>query len=241
VYSDPISIPLPSGLPFSNDTESLVFVSSNGFLSFRTGHAYCCPGQFNSSSPYTHLVAPYWTPSDLSSRGQVLYEVHTNSSLLDTVNSAISSEIGVIFEGAWLLVVYWSDIPSATDTTQSNSYQAVVVTDGTRSFSLFLYRCGLLQSPGAGIGFSAAGNFFQNHRLSLSASSPDIACRPHSHWSSLLYPIHYDGTHSEAVIPRHRDVRRPFLYIPLAPRAHDTYVEGEERVTPIDARRPGRI
>ena len=50
-----------------------------------------------------------------SSSGEVNYEVHTNGSLLDTVNSAISEEVGVAFEGVWLLVVHWKDVPLTSD------------------------------------------------------------------------------------------------------------------------------
>ena len=79
--------------------------------------------------------------------------------------------------------------------SQTNSFQAVLVTDGTRSYSLFIYHCDLLQTGGAAIGFAASGNFLFNHRSSLGSDSSGVACsnRPHSDWNALLYPIHYDG------------------------------------------------
>ena len=79
--------------------------------------------------------------------------------------------------------------------SQSNSYQAVLVTDGTKSYCLFIYHCDLLQTHHAAIGFSASGNFFYSHRLSLSYYSNEVACsnRPDSDWNTLLYAIHYDG------------------------------------------------
>ena len=69
------------------------------------------------------------------------------------------------------------------------------MTDGTKSYCLFLYHCDLLESSGAAIGFSSSGNFFFNHQLSLSPSSSEVACgnTPDSNWNSLLYQIHYDG------------------------------------------------
>ena len=42
--------------------------------------------------------------------GQVAYEVHTTGNLLEQVNLEISQELGVPFEGVWLLVVYWKAI-----------------------------------------------------------------------------------------------------------------------------------
>ena len=53
--------------------------------------------------------------------GAVLYEVHTNGSQLDVVNSAISQEVGVAFEGVWLLVVYWNSVPTAADSSKVRS------------------------------------------------------------------------------------------------------------------------
>ena len=78
---------------------------------------------------------------------------------------------------------------------QTNSYQAILVTDGTRSYALFLYHCDLLQSSGAVIGYTASGNFYLNHPLSKLDNSKNIACnnRPHNDWSTVIYPIHYAG------------------------------------------------
>ena len=42
--------------------------------------------------------------------GQVAYEVHTTGNLLEQVNLEISQELGVLFEGVWLLVVYWKAV-----------------------------------------------------------------------------------------------------------------------------------
>ncbi|CAI8017308.1 hypothetical protein GBAR_LOCUS10528 [Geodia barretti] len=68
VNSDPI--PIPNGFPFSNETESVVFVNVNGFLSFRTARDYASPEEeFSSSSDYTHILAPYWADYDITQQG----------------------------------------------------------------------------------------------------------------------------------------------------------------------------
>ena len=139
-----------------------------------------------------------------------MYEVHYNGSHLDTVNSAISQEVGVVFNGVWLLIAYWNDVSTSFEVrlpmllvtahwnfllSQRNSYQAVLVTDGSRSYSLFLYHCDLLHSTGAAIGYFSSGNFFENHKLSLQPNSNEVACgnRSDSDWTTLLYTLHYDG------------------------------------------------
>lgn len=52
--------------------------------------------------------------------GEVRYEVHDdgNGTVLDYVNSVVSQEVGVAFEGVWLLLVHWDHVPSTADPTQ---------------------------------------------------------------------------------------------------------------------------
>lgn len=76
--------------------------------------------------------------------------------------------------------------------SQSNSYQAVLITDGASSYSIFIYQCGLLDSASiAGIGFFINSTHFEEHTLSNSRTSSNISCMsyPHSPWSSVLYPL----------------------------------------------------
>ena len=70
----------------------------------------------------------------------------------------------------------------------------VVVTNGTKSYAVFTYKCGELNwvmGSSAGIGFSASNTLFANHPLSRKTNVNDIAChnqqcRP---WSNVLYEI----------------------------------------------------
>ena len=69
------------------------------------------------------------------------------------------------------------------------------MTDGHKSFCLFIYKCDLLQTHLAAIGFSASGNFSFNHRKANTYSSNEVGCsnRPGSDWNTLVYALHYDG------------------------------------------------
>ena len=69
------------------------------------------------------------------------------------------------------------------------------MTDGHKSFCLFIYNCDLLQTHGVAIGFSASGNFSFNHRKANTYSSNEVGCsnRPESDWNTLVYASHYDG------------------------------------------------
>ena len=46
----------------------------------------------------------------------MVYEVHVNGSQLERVSLAVSEKEGVAFEGTWMLVVYWNDVPAYQST-----------------------------------------------------------------------------------------------------------------------------
>ena len=77
-----------------------------------------------------------------------------------------------------------------------NSFQAVLATDGTRSYAIYTYECGKLNwvRNSAGIGFSA-GTFFAEHPLSRNSSVNKIACinENSSNWSNIIYEISKKG------------------------------------------------
>ena len=77
---------------------------------------------------------------------------------------------------------------------QTNTYQGVLVTDGTTSYAVFIYQCGLMGWSGyASIGYYAVGNFSQDHPLANSVSANTIACvnLPTSVWSNVVYQLSF--------------------------------------------------
>ena len=80
---------------------------------------------------------------------------------------------------------------------QSNTYQAIAVTDGSQSYAVYTYRCGYLEwSGGATIGYNGGpvGNFYANHPLSGSSANT-IAClnSGETEWSNVVYNISCDA------------------------------------------------
>ena len=60
---------------------------------------------------------------------------------------------------------------------QTNTYQGIVITNGQQSYALFVYQCNRMGWSGnATIGFSAAGNFYQDHLLSGTPNAKRVAC-----------------------------------------------------------------
>lgn len=82
--------------------------------------------------------------------------------------------------------------------SQENSFQAILITDGTYSYTIFTYKCNLMGwDNGATIGFNAAGEIFANHNPSSSA----VAClnSPDSDWSNVIFRLSTNS--SEAPSP----------------------------------------
>lgn len=79
--------------------------------------------------------------------------------------------------------------------SQENSFQAILITDGTYSYTIFTYQCGLMEwDNGATIGFNAAGEIFANHDPSTAA----VAClnSPHSLWSNVIFGLSTNNSES---------------------------------------------
>ena len=69
-----------------------------------------------------------------------------------------------------------------------NTWQGLVITNGTNSYAVFIYRCGdITWASSPTIGFNAAGSSFANEPNTGS----EIAClnSPHSQWYNLVYQI----------------------------------------------------
>ena len=104
---------------------------------------------------------------------------------------------------------------------KDNTFQAVLITDGVYSYTIFTYKCGLMEwDNGAIIGYNAAGESFANHDPSTS----DVAClnSPDSDYYNAIYLLSNEspeipsprkfpkGTKSDiiAYIPLHLSLQR---------------------------------
>lgn len=72
-----------------------------------------------------------------------------------------------------------------------NTFQAIIVSDGDYSYTIFTYKCGLMNwDNGATIGYNAGGDPYANN----DPSSSDVACvnNPDSDWSNVIYQLSED-------------------------------------------------
>ena len=78
---------------------------------------------------------------------------------------------------------------------QTNTYQAIVVTDGLQSYAIFTYNCQQLQwvqsqSNYAVVGFNAYGQSYANANFSGTPLIGSIACNNSTYpWSNAVYNI----------------------------------------------------
>ncbi|XP_071668779.1 mucin-4 isoform X3 [Patagioenas fasciata] len=125
-----------------------------------------------------------------------LYEYSTLSSTRDPlvrdVEAKIEKYLKILYIAKWTLKVTWEKAPaypSRLDDTRTNTYQAVLTTDGNRSFALLLYQDGRMRwdytELAAGnvlMGFSSGDGYAQNNELSQKPRA--VKYRPDQHSST---------------------------------------------------------
>nr|KAF6475292.1 mucin 4, cell surface associated [Rousettus aegyptiacus] len=128
------------------------------------------------------LVAPFWDDADFSSRrGTIFYQEY--ETLYDDYRPRVVQQVESWikrftntwdYKARWTLKVTWVNAPAypAQWTFGTNTYQAILTTDGSRSFTLFLYQSGgmqwdMTQRPGSRVlmGFSSGDGYYENSPL----------------------------------------------------------------------------
>ena len=92
-------------------------LSSNGLVSFGRSYIAHAPPPF-PLGPDLAVVAPYWDDIDLRGLGELHYQIVSGtSSVINQVNSFLSSYSGVAFNANWILWAYWYNVCPFTDNT----------------------------------------------------------------------------------------------------------------------------
>jgi hypothetical protein len=181
-------------------------VIENGVIFFGMVTDEFSPHELSADDfPYSDtkpFVAPYWIENDLSQGGNVSYGVFTeDSTLLIEVSDFISQSESVEFSGTWMLVAYWINVPffgsSDEDEVLSNTYQSVVITDGSSTYTVFTYLCDDLDNTtlGGRIGYYNDSCNFVEDPSSSSQMSFMVACENEeiSLWNNIVYHLTPDG------------------------------------------------
>ncbi|XP_048727704.2 mucin-4-like isoform X2 [Ostrea edulis] len=122
------------------------YVGSNGIISLGERYnSFSIYDLTSSSVNQRRIICPFWT--DLISGNIVYYNTYTSGvwsdqPTLDKANSIIREYYGddfPHFEAIWVLKVTWKDMDLYSDRTQNVTVQAVLVTDGINTFTMFYY------------------------------------------------------------------------------------------------------
>ncbi|XP_040550999.1 sushi, nidogen and EGF-like domain-containing protein 1 [Gallus gallus] len=138
-------IPLSEKFSFYGQSYTDLYVNNNGVVSFGTGvpeftpHPFPLPGR----RPF---VAPYWADVDTRLGGDVFYRESRSEELLRGVARDIAPIVAPHppTDGApiptWAFVATWDRVPFfGAASKKTNTFQAVLATDGVASFIILNY------------------------------------------------------------------------------------------------------
>ncbi|XP_044892999.1 mucin-4 isoform X1 [Felis catus] len=176
------------GFPLGSSLRDYLYFTDNGQIIFPESEyqifSYPNPPLrgFTGWDPVA-LVAPFWDDADFSSsHGTIFYQEYEtlyneHNLLVWQVESWIKKFAHIRnYKARWTLKVTWVSAPAypAQWTFGTNTYQAILSTDGSRSYALFLYQSGgmqwdVTQRPGNPVlmGFSSGDGYFENSPLTF--------------------------------------------------------------------------
>ncbi|NXN98362.1 TECTA protein, partial [Rhinopomastus cyanomelas] len=137
-------IPLEQPFSFYGRPHHSLYVNNNGVLSFGGSVPDFTPEPFPLSSHRPPFVAPYWADVDTRLGGHVYYRQSHDPHLLATV----ATDLQVVATSppqqspkpTWVFVATWDQVAFfGAATNKTNTFQAVLATDGVTSFVLLNY------------------------------------------------------------------------------------------------------
>ncbi|XP_051873390.1 mucin-4-like [Pristis pectinata] len=165
---------------FGKSLFSSIYFTEDGLIVFPLPNSkkYNYPNPFQNgfqSNSQPPMIAVFWINTYLSD-GEVFYQEYEtfgskSSSLVQRVEKTIEKYMAIEYKATWTLKITWvnvtADLTSPAD--ESNTYQAVITTDGTYSFVLMLYKFGgmnwdvsKLPAKNIVIGYNSGKGFFKN-------------------------------------------------------------------------------
>ncbi|XP_065604145.1 LOW QUALITY PROTEIN: mucin-4 [Cyrtonyx montezumae] len=191
------------GFPLGKALRDTLYFTDNGQIIFPPTDSHVPssphpPSRGFSGHEALPMVAAFWDDADFSHGvGTTWYQEYltlgsTRDPIIRDVEAKIQKYLQVPYSAKWTLKVTWEKAPaypSQLGDEQTNTYQAVLSTDGSRSFALLLYQDGgmcwdyaRLAARDALIGFSSGDGYVQNSELTQ--EPPAVRYRPDQHRSS---------------------------------------------------------
>ncbi|XP_006884357.1 PREDICTED: mucin-4-like [Elephantulus edwardii] len=175
------------GFPFGSFLRDSLYFTDNGQVIFPDSDYQLFSYPYPPRSGFTGwdsvaLVAPFWDDADFSGyQGTIFYQEYNtlygeSNRLVHQVESWITEFSHTWYKARWTLKVTWVNVPAypAHSTFGTNTYQAILSTDGSKSYALFLYQNGGMQWDTAQrrgnlvlMGFTSGDGHFQNSPLTF--------------------------------------------------------------------------
>ncbi|XP_053307392.1 alpha-tectorin-like [Spea bombifrons] len=124
---------------FSNGYRSL-YVNNNGVISFKTAVSQYTPDAFPLTEGET-FVTPFWGDVDNDLAGMVYYRESKDADLLNTITKDMEKHLPDLhYAATWAFVATWENVAYyGAASKKTNTFQAVLTTDGYRYFAILNY------------------------------------------------------------------------------------------------------
>ncbi|UJR28460.1 hypothetical protein I4U23_009700 [Adineta vaga] len=154
IYEDGIQLPkeddthseqiiLSPEIPFITTKYESIYINTNGFLSFLLPIAYFFPQITLTSYSGYAIIAPFWADIDASIKGgSITYKYTKEEHLLEKAKKLVQEGFprSTNFQPNSILICTWKDVHSYSNKDdKKNTFQVAVVSDGTQTYSIFMY------------------------------------------------------------------------------------------------------
>ncbi|XP_053307521.1 alpha-tectorin-like [Spea bombifrons] len=142
VADDGATSAIPISVPFTffGRTHKSLYVNNNGVVSFGVSVSKYTPDAFPlaDGSPF---VAPFWADVDNRLGGKVYYRETTDPPTLQRITHDINKYFpNLHYKAKWVFVATWDKVAYFSSLSKkTNTFQAVLSTDGKRSFIILNY------------------------------------------------------------------------------------------------------
>ena len=75
----------------------------------------------------------------------------------------------------------------------TNTFQSILITDGTDTYAVFIYECGGMEWGGGVIGWQDGPSLYVSQSSSGESDNYDIGCQYSSSYSAIVYQCKYNN------------------------------------------------
>ncbi|XP_069107045.1 protein mesh-like [Argopecten irradians] len=130
--------------PFFNNQHYSLYVNTNGAISFLGTLSQFTPEPFPLRNS-RRIIAPFWADVDTRHGGTVWYRETTDSSILQRATDEVRLYYPSLnsFRADWVFIATWDNVAfygsEGSALSKRNTFQAVLITNGGHSFTIFNY------------------------------------------------------------------------------------------------------